>query len=163
MKITDSFPENPKFEPFNCKLEKMAHLEHDSTTSAPAGNPAEETQIQQRRATPDDFEQYALTAGRGGWYPCLHSRRINFYLKTDEVWKYGFGGSGAFGRFKATFLLKNNVSCIIQYRGSFAECLRQEQLRLFKYRNLPENLARPPAQQLPRPPYNPIVPFADVF
>lgn len=130
---------------------------------APARNPAEETQFKQRRNTPDDFEQYALTAGRNGWYPCLHSRRINFYLKTDEVWKYGVAGSGVFGRFKATFLIKNKVSCIVQYRGSFAQCLRQEQIRLFNYPNLPENLARPPARQLTRPPYNPIVPFADFF
>lgn len=130
---------------------------------APARGPKEASLPDRRRSTPDDFEQYALTASRNGWYPCLHSRRIQFYLKTGEVWKYGVGGSGVFGRFRATFLLKNKVSCIVQYRGSFAQCLRQEQLRLFGYRDLPENLARPPARQLPRPPYNPIVPFADVF
>ena len=130
---------------------------------APARTPGEETQSDRQRSAPDDFEQYALTAGRNGWYPCLHSRRINFYLKTGEIWKYGVGGNGAFGRFKATFLIKNKVSWITQYRGSFAQCLRQEQIRLFQYPNLPENLARPPARQLPRPPYNPVVPFTDAF
>lgn len=136
-----------------------------ATEASPAAarDPREASLPDRRRSTPDDFEQYALTAGRNGWYPCLHSRRIQFYLKTGEVWKYGVGGSGVFGRFRATFLLKNKVSCIVQYRGSFAQCLRQEQLRLFGYRDLPENLARPPARQLPRPPYNPIVPFNDVF
>ena len=129
---------------------------------SPAHAPGEETQSDRQRSASDGFEQYALTAGRNGWYPCLHSRRINYYLKTGEVWKYGVG-SGAFGRFKATFLIKNKVSWITQYRGSFAQCLRREQIRLFQYPNLPENLARPPARQLPRPPYNPDVPFTDAL
>ena len=130
---------------------------------APAHRPKEETQLKKRWITIDDSQQYALTAKGNGWYPCLHSRRINFYLKTDEVWKYGVARGGDFGRFKATFLIRNKVSCIVQYKGAFTHCLRQEQIRLFNYSDLPENLARPPAQRLPRPPYNPDVPLADVF
>jgi hypothetical protein len=128
----------------------------------PAHKPKEETQLKRRWTTIDDSEQYALTAKGNGWYPCLHSRRINFYLKTNEVWKYGVARSGEFGRFKATFLIRNKVSYIVQFKGAFSQCLRQEQIRLFNYRNLPENLARPPAQQLPRPPYNTDVPLAGV-
>jgi len=123
----------------------------------------EETQLLRRWSTNEESEQYVLVAKAAGWYPCLHSRRINFYLKTHEVWKYGVAGSGKFGRFKAMFLLRNKVSYIIQFRGAFPESLLQQQIRLFNYRRLPENLARPPAEQLPRPPYNPVTPLANVF
>lgn len=123
----------------------------------------EETLFNQRWIPVGGAQQYALTAKGNGWYPCLHSRRINFYLKTNEVWKYGVARGGDFGRFRATFLIRNKVSCIVQYKGSFTHCQRQVQIRLFNYPNLPENTARPPAQRLPRPPYNPDVPFADVF
>ena len=129
----------------------------------PAHRPTEETLFEQRWIPIGDSRQYALTAKGNGWYPCLHSRRTNFYLKTNEVWKYGVARGGDFGRFKATFLIRNKVSCVIQYKGAFTHCQRQVQIRLFNYPNLPENTARPPAQRLPRPPYNPDVPFTDIF
>ncbi len=33
----------------------------------------------------------------------------------------------------------------------------EEEIKLFNYRYLPENLARPPKEQLPRPPFNPVM------
>jgi hypothetical protein len=129
----------------------------------PAHKPKEETQLKRRWTTIDDSEQYALTAKGNGWYPCLHSRRINFYLKTNEVWKYGVARSGEFGRFKATFLIRNKVSYIVQFKGAFfpGVCDRNRS-GCSTTATCRKNLARPPAQQLPRPPYNTDVPLAGV-
>ncbi len=105
----------------------------------------------------EDAEQYALVAIADGMYPCLHSGRSLIYLRVGEVWKYGVTSKGEIGRYTTSFLLRNNVSYLLQFRGNFAECLKQEQIKLYNYPYLPENLARPPSVRLPRPPYNPVM------
>lgn len=124
---------------------------------APKLSPKEENQLQERLREIDDSEQYALVAISDGWYPCLHKGRTSCYLKAGEIWKYGVTSKGEFRRYSPSFLYQNNVSYIVQFKGNFSECLKQEQIKLYNYRYLPENLARPPADQLPRPPYNPIM------
>lgn len=123
----------------------------------PKLHPKEEEKLLKRLKEIDDSEQYALIAKRDGLYLCLHSGRTTFYLKTGEVWKYGATSKGQFGRYTADFLIRNNVSYFVQFKGTFSECLKQEQIKLFNYRYLPENLARPPAERLPRPPFNPVM------
>jgi len=123
----------------------------------PELSPKEEEKLQKRLREIDDSEQYALIAKSNGWYPCLHSGRTTVYLKAGEVWKYGVTSKGQFGRYAANFLITNNVSYDLQFRGTVSECLKQEQIKLYNYRYLPENLARPPAERLPRPPYNSIM------
>lgn len=120
-------------------------------------NPKEEEKLQKRLKEIDESEQYALCAIEDGWYPCLHSGQATYFLKAGEVWKYGVTSKGETGRYKDPFLFKNRVSYIRQFTGSFSECLKQEQIKLFHYPYLPENLARPPAERLPRPPYNSIM------
>jgi hypothetical protein len=120
-------------------------------------NPKEEAKLQKRLKEIDDSEQYALIAKMDGWYPCLHSERATCYLLAGEVWKYGVTSKGEFGRYSSMFISRNNVSYFIQFKGNMAECLKQEQIKLFNYPYLPENLARPPEDRLPRPPYNPIM------
>jgi len=120
-------------------------------------NPKEAARLEKRLREIDDSEQYALVAGINGWYPCLHSGRSTFYLKSGEVWKYGVTSKGEFGRYTATFLIKNKVSYIVEFKGTFSECLKQEQIKLFGYPYLPENVARPETERLSRPPYNPIM------
>ncbi len=117
----------------------------------------EEEKLQKRLKEIDESEQYALVAMEDGWYPCLHSGRISCYLKKGEVWKYGVTSKGEFGRYTALFLSKNRVTYFIEYDGTFSECLKQEQIKLFNYPYLPENLARLPAERLSRPPYNSIM------
>ncbi len=124
---------------------------------APKLKPEEKTKLFKRLRELDDSEQYALVAAVNGWYPCLHSGRTTYYLKTGEVWKYGVTSKGKFGRYTAAFLIRNKVSYIIQFKGNLSECLKQEQIKLYNYPYLPENLARPPDDRLPRPPYNPIM------
>lgn len=120
-------------------------------------DPKEEAKLQKRLKEIDDSEQYALVAKMDGWYPCLHSGRATCYLLAGEVWKYGVTSKGEFGRYSSMFISRNNVSYIVEYKGNMAECLKQEQIKLFNYPYLPENLARPPEDRLPRPPYNPIM------
>jgi len=124
---------------------------------APALSPKQDAKLQKKLKEIDEAEQYALLAAHDGLYTCLHSGRPVFYLKIGEVWKYGTTTKGELGRYTASFLLKNNVVYIVQYKGNLAECLKQEQIKLFNYPFLPENLARPRPDQLIRPPYNPIM------
>lgn len=123
----------------------------------PKLNPKDQEKLEKRLREIDDSEQYALVARNNGWYPCLHSGRTTFYLKAGEVWKYGVTSKGQFGRYSSSFLFKNKVFYVVQFKGNFSECLKQEQIRLFNYPNIPENLARLPGERLPRPPYNPVM------
>jgi len=104
----------------------------------------------------EDAEQYALVAMKEGMYPCLHSGRALYFLHIGEVWKYGVTVKGERGRYTSLFLQENSVQYIIQFKGTLTECLQAEQLQLFEYPILPENLVRLEVDRLIRPPYNPI-------
>lgn len=123
-------------------------------SETPTLSPRDEEKLQKRLREIDEAEQYALFANEDGWYPCNHPGRTTFYLLAGEVWKYGATTKGQFGRYSAKFLEKTNVSFIIQLEGTIADCLKEEQRKLFNYPYLPENLARPENDRLPRPPYN---------
>lgn len=129
----------------------------EEKNEAPVLKPKEKAKLDKRLREIDDSEQYALVAKADGWYPCLHSGKTTCHLLGGEVWKYGVTSKGQFGRYSNNFLLKNKVSYIVEFKGNFAECLKQEQIRLFDYPYLPENLARPLAERLERPPYNSIM------
>ncbi|GEM_PF-382189 len=124
---------------------------------APKLSPEAQAKLEKRLKEIDDSEQYALLASMNGWYPCLHSGHSTYYLLAGEVWKYGVTSKGEFGRYRTNFLTQNKVSYLIEFKGTFSECLKQEQIKLYFYPFLPENLARPEAERLPRPPYNPIM------
>jgi len=117
-------------------------------------DPKEEAKLQKRLKEIDDSEQYALVAIIDGWYPCNHSGRTTFFLLAGEVWKYGTTSKGKFRRYSVNYLESMNVSYTAEFRGTLSECLKEEQRKLFNYPYLPENLARPLENRLPRPPYN---------
>lgn len=121
---------------------------------APQLSPQEEEKLQKRLKEIDEAEQYALIANEDGWYPCNHPGRATFYLKAGEIWKYGTTTKGKLGRYSIKYLAGTKVSYIVQFEGTIAECLKEEQRKLFFYPYLPENLARPEKYRLPRPPYN---------
>lgn len=116
-----------------------------------------QNQLQKKLNELEDAEQYALVAMAEGWYPCVHSGRVLYYLHVGEVWKYGTTAKGERGRFTTEFLQDNRVLYVIQFKGSMTECLQEEQRKLFSYPLLPENLARLELDRLLRPPYNPIL------
>lgn len=122
--------------------------------NTPRLSPKEEEKLQKRLKEIDEAEQYALIANEDGWYPCNHPGRATFYLKAGEVWKYGTTTKGQFGRYSLNYMEEINVFYFIQFKGSIAECLKEEQRKLYNYPYLPENLARPVKDRLPRPPYN---------
>jgi len=121
---------------------------------APKLSPEAEAKLQKRLKEIDEAEQYALVASLEGWYPCNHSGRTIFYLLPGEVWKYGMTTKGQVGRYSIRYLDKINVSYIVQFEGTIAECLKEEQRKLFFYPFLPENLRRAEEDQIPRPPFN---------
>ena len=129
----------------------------ESEEPEPKLSPKEEEKLLKRLREIDESEQYALIALEDGWYPCVHKGRISCYLKEGEVWKYGVTSKGEFGRYTTVFLAKNRVAYFVQFKGSFSDCLKREQIQLFNYPYSPENLARYPAERLPRPPYNSIM------
>lgn len=124
---------------------------------SPELNPKEKAKLEKKMKEIDDAEQYALLAAKDGLYACLHSGRETCFLRKGEVFKYGVTTKGEFGRYNTSFMMKHNVIYVVQFKGNVAECLIQEQVKLFNYPYLPENLARLPENQLPRPPYNPIM------
>jgi hypothetical protein len=129
-------------------------IDFNATSETPNLSPKEEARLQKRLKEIDDSEQYALVAISDGWYPCNHPGRHTFYLLAGEVWKYGTTTKGKFGRYSVNYLEAMNVSYAIEFMGSISECLKEEQRKLFNYPYLPENLARPVGDRLPRPPYN---------
>lgn len=124
---------------------------------SPELSPREKAKLEQKMKEIDDAEQYALLAAKDGLYACLHSCRATCFLHKGEVFKYGVTTKGEFGRYNTSFMMKHNVIYVVQFKGNVAECLIQEQVKLFNYPYLPENVARLPENQLPRPPFNPIM------
>ncbi len=127
-----------------------------SDGEVPKLKPKDAARLEKKLREIDDAEQYALVARSDGLYACLNGPPT-YYLKTGEIWRYGVTTKGELGRYKGKFLIQNNVIYTVQFRGNVAECLKQEQINLFMYPYLPENLARPIELRLPRPPYNPIM------
>lgn len=138
-------------------LVALTQVHFSGTTDFSQLSPKEQKQLEKRFRELDDSEQYALVASVDGFYTCLHSGWSSYYLKAGEVWKYGVTSKGVFGRYTASFLFKNKVLYIAQFKGNISECLKMEQVKLFNYPYSAENLARPPEKRLPRPPYNPIM------
>ncbi len=123
-------------------------------SEAPKLSPKEEAKLQKRLKEIDEAEQYALIADDNGWFQCNHPGRTTFYIQIGEVWKYGTTTKGQFGRYSISYLARGKVSYIVEFEGTIAECLKEEQRKLFYYPYLPENLARPKKDRLPRPPFN---------
>ncbi|MBL7779717.1 MAG: hypothetical protein JNM22_00780 [Saprospiraceae bacterium] len=113
-------------------------------------------QLQKKMEELDEGEQYALVATTNRMYPCVHNGHSLYFLRVGEVWKYGTTIKGQRGRYSSQFFEDNAVSYIVEFRGTMGECLKQEQIKLFSYPILPENLARPQEMRLLRPPNNPV-------
>lgn len=132
----------------------LSKVDFNGENEVPKLSPQDEAKLQKRLREIDEAEQYALIANENGWYPCNHPGQATYYLLRGEVWKYGTTTKGKLGRYSIKYLAGTKVSYIVQLEGTIAECLKEEQRKLFFYPYLPENLARPEKYRLPRPPYN---------
>jgi hypothetical protein len=112
--------------------------------------------LEEKLAELEEGEQYVLIARKDGFYPCVHNGYPLYFLHVGEVWRYGTTIKGQRGRYTSQFMKENTLSYIIQFRGTVGECLQHEQIKLFHYPLLPENLARPKEMRLLLPPYNPV-------
>ena len=102
----------------------------------------------------DEAEQYALVANIPGYYECLHCSFKRIFLKYNEVWKYGVTNQGEKQRYTTQFLEQRRLRYVIQFSGTYSQCLVEEKRKLFEYPLLPENLARPDSIKLVLPPGN---------
>ncbi|MCB0535249.1 MAG: hypothetical protein KDD14_23785 [Saprospiraceae bacterium] len=100
----------------------------------------------------DGAEQYALTAGKNGWYPCYSCVDTTYiYMYLGEVWKYGTTTKGQKGRYGKS-LKGKLLDYHVQFEGTLEECLKEEKRKIYSYALLPENLKR--TEPLIRPPGN---------
>lgn len=99
-------------------------------------------------------EQYALIALETGYYPCLTCRDTTMILLyKNEIWRYGVTTNGKEIRYpKSTF---RNLVYIVEFSGTFQQCLIEERKKIVMYPLLPENLKRSAEKRLGRPPANP--------
>lgn len=102
----------------------------------------------------DIAEQYALIANVPGYYECLHCPSKRIFLKSNEVWKYGVTNQGERQRYTTQFLRQSQLRYLVQFSGTYSQCLVEEKRKLFEYPLLPENLARPDSIKLVLPPGN---------
>lgn len=101
----------------------------------------------------DEAVQYALVATVAGTYPCYHCSdgQTTIRLETGHIWKYGATRKGEAGRYRGQFP-DQRLFFVIQFSGTYSECLKAEKRKIYRYALLPENQAR--AVPLIRPPGN---------
>lgn len=102
----------------------------------------------------DDAEQYALIANAPGYYECLRCPSKRIYLHANEVWKYGVTNQGEKQRYTAQFFRQKRLDYLVQFIGTYSQCLAEEKRKLFDYPLLPENITRPDSLKLVLPPGN---------
>lgn len=101
----------------------------------------------------ESSEQYVIKAIKSKYYPCLSCPyRDLIFLYSGEVWKYGTTINGKRKRY-GNSLTSQDLYYEVQFRGTIAECLKQERIKIIRYPILPENLKR--KNRIGRPPGNP--------
>lgn len=117
-------------------------------------NPKREAERDKQMRKIDVAEQYALIANIPGYYECLHCPSKRTFLKPNEVWKYGVTNQGEKQRYTAQFFRQRQLRYLVQFSGTYSQCLVEEKRKLFEYPLLPENLARPDSLKMVLPPGN---------
>lgn len=116
-------------------------------------SPERKAKMQKKFDELDNSEQYVLRAAANKYYPCYSCpNQDSILLMVGEVWKYGATSKGESGRYSKRYLRKEKLRYEVQFRGNYAECLKEEQRKIYQYGYLPENLWR--SKPLIRPPGN---------
>ena len=88
--------------------------------------------------------QYSLRASIDGYFPCYTcpdgARTI--YLYKGQVWRYGSTRKEEEERYPGGNYGAPNVVFVPEFRGTIAECLRMEKIKIYNYPLLPEARAR---------------------
>lgn len=88
--------------------------------------------------------QYSLRASIDGYFPCYTcpdgARTI--YLYKGQVWRYGSTRKEEDVRYPGGDYGAPNVIFVPEFRGTIAECLRMEKIKIYNYPLLPEARAR---------------------
>lgn len=99
----------------------------------------------------NDPHQYALLAGKDGFYPCFNCAQDSLiFLHRGDTWKFGTTYSNR--RYSNAWLENMRLQYKIEYRGRIEDCLIKEAEKIFNYATSPENLKRD--TPLIRPPGN---------
>jgi len=104
----------------------------------------------------DNAVQYALIATVDGYYPCYScpDGSTTIFLYKGETWRYGVTRKGEKGRYPDGNFGTPHVVFVVQFTGTYSECLKEEKIKIYNYPLLPEALKR--TVKLFRPPGNAI-------
>jgi hypothetical protein len=87
---------------------------------------------------------YALVAINNGYFECAHSPTGRFYLKGNEVYKYGTTGDSFSARgYSSNWLIKHNLALLELMKGDLTTVLTEQAILIGSYALLPENTKRP--------------------
>lgn len=91
---------------------------------------------------------YVLVASTNGYFQCPHSPSGKFYLKADEVYRYGTTGETFAARgYSKRWLAINNLTLISIMENDLATVVAEQASLIGSYALLPENLQRPLANE----------------
>lgn len=101
-------------------------------------------------------EQYVLVAASDGAFECFHCERGTCFLKKGMIWKYGVTRQGVGGRYDNDWLNRMRLTYIVQFNGTYQECLTEELRKIGLYPLHQDNLSRHVSERMARPPGNKI-------
>lgn len=115
--------------------------------------PEREAKLNKELDEIDNAEQYALIAAIDGYFPCFSCpNNMALFLNKGETWKYGVTRKGEKTRYPSGDYGADDLLYVPQFRGDYAECLKEEKRKIYYYPMLPEALKRKII--LKRPPGN---------
>ena len=126
---------------------------YEISDGQPVLAPWRKEKLQRELEEIDDAVQYALVATAAGRYPCYNcpGSQPTIWLEIGHTWKYGATRKGEVGRYRGQ-LPDQRLLFVIQFRGTYSDCLKMGKRKIYEYGILPENQAR--AIPLIRPPGN---------
>lgn len=98
-------------------------------------------------------EQYSLRALKSGWFACTHCPKSLYYLRTNEIARYGMTCNRD-SRYTDEQLLKFGVYYFVEFEGTMQEAVEVEAKKIFFYYRHPDNLARYENIRISLPPLN---------
>lgn len=146
------FPEKPVAE----KILKWEEVAYVNENGKPQLKQWRIDDIKARIKGLEQAEQYVLIAASDGTYECFHCPRGTSFLEKGMVWKYGITRQGASGRYENDWLNRMRLSYIIQFKGTYQDCLTEELRKIGLYPLHQDNLNRPILERMARPPGNKI-------